>query len=149
MTAQTGRTHPKYIGFFLDNSGGTLTDLTAHLDTAGTFGLTYEELDVTGASNAVQNVVVGRPSAPLTISFVYDTVVMAHLMALDHVTPLTLDVRVGIRHAWESGEPCFGITSSATEGYVFEDFTTDGVKITAKFNVFGPTAPGFSTTAHT
>lgn len=56
---------------------------------------------------------------------------------------------MGIRHAWEAGEPTFGITSSATSGYLFKDFTTDGIKITATFNVFGPTAPDFATAAHT
>lgn len=149
MAAQTGRTHPKYIGFFLDNSAGTLTDLSAHLDTVGTFGLTFEEQDVTGVSNAIQNVVVGRPSAPLTIAFKFDTVVFTHLDALSNTTPLSLDIRVGIRHTWESGEPTFGITSSATSGYLLKDFTTDGSTITATFNVFGPTAPDFATTAHT
>ena len=153
MTAQTGRTHPKYLGVFVDNSAGTLTDLSAYLDAPGTFGLQYAEQDVTGMSDAIQNVVVGRPSAPLSIVWQFDTVVMAHFTACDtvagHNTPMTIDFRMGIRHVWESGEPTFGITSSATSGYVFKDFTTDGIKITTTFNVFGPTAPAFATTAHT
>lgn len=152
MTANTGRTHPKHLEFWLDDSGGTLTNLSAYLDSTGTFGLNYEEQDVTGMSNAIKNIVIGRPEAPLTIVFKFDTVVFAHLNAIDGVnTPLSLDIRMGIRHAWESGEPTFGISSSATSGYLCTGVTIDpsAGTITAKFNVFGPTAPDMATTAHT
>jgi hypothetical protein len=149
MTAQTGRTNAKYISFYLDNSSGTLTDLTAYTSNVGQFGLSYEEQDVTAYNDGAMNVVIGRPSAPLTVTFKNDTTVFAHLIALNRNTPLSLDIRVGIRQVWESGEPCFGITSSATSGYVLKDMTMTDQEITATFNVFGATAPGFATTAHT
>ena len=149
MATQTGRTNLKYVSVFVDNSSGTLTDLSAYLNTAGTFGLTYPEQDVTGISNAIQNVTIGRPSAPLTLVWKFDSVVMAHFNALDRNTPLTIDIRIGVRHAWEAGEPCFGITSSATSGYVLKDLTTDGEIITTTFNIFGAVAPDFATAAHT
>lgn len=149
MTANSGRTNAKYIQFYLDNSSGTLTDLTAYTSDIGTVGLEYDEQDVTAYSDGIKNVTIGRPDAPLQVTFQFDTVLMAHLIALSKTTPLTLDVRFGIRHAWEAGEPTFGITSSATSGYLFKDFTSDGKTVVATFSVFGPTAPEWATAAHT
>ena len=149
MTANSGRTNAKYIGFWLDNSSGTLTDLTAYTKSVGTVGLTYDEQDVTAYSDGVKNVTIGRADAPLSVVFQMDTVPFAHLIALSRVTPLTLDVRFGIRQTWTSGEPVFGITSSATSGYLLKDLTIIETEITATFSVFGPTAPDFATTAHT
>lgn len=148
MAAQTGRTNAKHISFFLDNSSGTLTDLTHYTKSVNTFGLTSDEQDVTAYNDGVMNVTIGRPSAPLTITFQWDTVVFAHLIALNHTTPLSLDIRVGIRQAQVSGEPCFGISSSATSGYLLKDFTATDTEITATFNVFGATAPEWATTNH-
>ncbi len=149
MTANTGRTNAKHIGFFLDASNGTLTDLTAYTKSIGTVGLTFEEQDVTAYSDGVKNVTIGRADAPLSVTFQWDTVVFAHLIALSRTTPLTLDIRFGIRHAWEAGEPVFGITSSATSGYLLKDLTATDTEITASFVVFGPTAPDWAVAAHT
>lgn len=149
MTAQTGKTNAKYIGFFLDNSSGTLTDLTAYTKSVNTVGLTFDEQDVTAYSDAVKNVTIGRANADLSINFIWDTTVFAHLIALSRTTPLTLDIRFGIQHTWESGEPVFGITSSATSGYLLKDLTANDDGIVATFAVAGPTAPNWATTAHT
>jgi hypothetical protein len=149
MTAQSGRTNSKYISFYLDNSSGTLTDLTPYTKNIGTVGLTFEEQDVTAYSDGVRNVTIGRADAPLSITFQMDTVVYAHLIALNRNTPLSLDIRIGIRHAWESGEPVFGISSSATSGYLLKDLTMNDTDIMASFVVFGSTAPDWATTAHT
>lgn len=149
MTANVGRTNANQIMFYLDNSSGTLTDLTPYTKNVGTFGLKFESQDVTAYSDGVKNVTIGRPEAPLQVTFQWDTVVYAHLIALNRNTPLSLDIRVGIRHAWESGEPTFGITSSATSGYVLQDMLPTDTEIVCTFDVFGPTAPNFATTAHT
>lgn len=148
MAAQTGRTNAKFISFYLDNSSGTLTDLTAYTKSVGTFGLTHEEQDLTAYNDGIRNVTIGRADAPLQIVFQNDTVVFAHLIALVRTTPLSLDIRVGIRQVYTSGEPCFGITSSATSGYLFKDMTMTDTEITATFAVFGPTAPDFATSPH-
>ena len=92
MTAQTGRTNAKFIQFYLDNSSGTLTDLSAYTKSVGTFGLTFEEQDVTAYSDGVKNVTIGRPTADLSVTFQVDTVVFAHLIALSRTTPLSHDV---------------------------------------------------------
>jgi hypothetical protein len=147
--ATKSRTNTKFIGVWIDNSGGTLTDLTAYARSVGTVGLTKESQDVTAYNDGIRNVVIGRPDAPLAIQFVMDTTVFAHLIALSDVVPLTIDIRFGIRQAQVTGEPCFGITSSATSGYLIKDITTDGEFINATFEVFGATAPGFATTNHT
>lgn len=151
MTANTGRSNVIYSQFWLDNSAGTLTNLTAYTKTIGDFGLTYETTDVSALSDAVKNFTKGRPEAGLDITFNLDTVVSAHLAALSKTTPLTLDIRVGINHAWEAGEPVFGITSSATSGYVLtsQNVNVDAQEIKCHFDVFGPTAPDFATAAHT
>ena len=152
MTANTGRTNSKHIGVFLDNSSGTLTDITAYCNTVGTIGLTYDTQDVTAYSDGSKNIVIGQPSASLTIGGPFDTVIHAHMIAVNGaVVPLTLDIRVGIRHAWEAGEPQFGITSSATSGYLCHSYTVDLNANTwsATLDVFGPTAPAWGTAAET
>ena len=147
MTAQTGRTHSKHIGVFLDNAAGTLTDITAYVNSVGTIGLVYETQDVTAFSDGSKNIVIGQPTASLAIGGPIDTVIHTHMTAINGLsTPLSLDLRFGIRHAWEAGEPQFGITSSATSGYLCHSYTIDP---SATLDVFGPTAPAWGTAAET
>lgn len=152
MTAQTGRTHAKHITVKLDNSGGTLTDITAYVNTVGTVGVTYETQDVTAFSDGVKNIVIGQPAAALTIGGPIDTTIISHMTAINGAaTPLSLDIQFGIRHAWEAGEPQFGITSSSTSGYLCHGFSIDPSSNTwsATLDVFGATAPAFGTAAET
>lgn len=150
MTANTGRTHFKWLTVKVDNSGGTLTDISAYVSTIGQFGLTYDTQDVTAFSDAVKNIVLGHPGAPITLGGPIDTTIITHFSGINGVgTPLSVDLQMGIRHAWEAGEPQFGITSSATVGYVCTDFKVDPVANTwsASLDVFGATAPAFGTAA--
>ena len=60
------------------------------------------------------------------------------------------DIRYGIRQTQVTGEPQFGISMSATSGYVLTGFKCNGVEsITATFDVFGAIAPAFGTTNET
>lgn len=150
--ATAGRTHAKYIKFLLDDSGGTLTDLTAYVNSIGTVGLVYETQDVTAFSDGSKNITIGQPAAPLTIGGPFDTVSHAHLTAINGaVTPLSLDIRIGIQSAWDAGEPQFGITSSATSGYLLHSYIVDMAANTwsATLDVFGATAPAWGTAAET
>jgi hypothetical protein len=150
MTAQTGRTHAKHITVKLDNAAGTLTDITPYVNSIGTVGLTFETQDVTAFSDGTKNIVIGQPSAPLTIGGPFDTVSHAQLIAINGAaTPLSLDIQIGIRHAWESGEPQFGITSSASVGYLCHSYTVDMSANTwsAQLDVFGATAPAWGPAA--
>ncbi len=149
MAALTGRTHDKFTQVWVDNSSGTLTNLSAYFNNVGAVGLDYEVTDVTAFSDGVKNFLNGYPTAPLQFSGPIDTVTITHLSALNPNTPLSLGIYYGIRAAWESGAPTFGISSSATSGYVFSGFTVSGGVLTAKFNVFGPTAPAWGTSAIT
>ena len=152
MTANTGRTHAKHITVKLDNSGGTLTDISAYVNSIGTVGLTYESQDVTAFSDGSKNIVIGQPTAALTIGGPFDTVIHSQMIGINGaVTPLSLDIQIGIRHAWEAGEPQFGITSSATVGYLCTGYVVDMSANTwsATLDVFGATAPAWGTAAET
>lgn len=149
MTAQTGRTHNKWTQFWLDNSAGTFTNLSAYANSVGAVGLDYEVVDVTAFSDTVKNMLTGYPTADIQVTFPFDTTVITHLSALDPDTPLSLGIYYGIRHAWEAGEPTFGISMDTTHGYIFNGFTASEGTITAKFSVFGATAPAWSTAAFT
>ncbi len=152
MTAQTGRTHSKHITVKLDNSAGTLTDISAYVNTVGSVGVTYETQDVTAFSDGVKNIVIGQPTASLTIGGPIDTTIHTHMTGINGLsTPLSLDIQFGIRHAWEAGEPQFGITSSSTSGYLCHSYTIDPSANTwsATLDVFGATAPAWGTAAET
>ena len=149
------RTNAKFIKVLLDNAAGTLTDISAYVSSVGTVGLTYDTVDVTAFSDGVKNVTIGQPSAPLQFSGPVDTVIITQLTGytanggLTAGGGLSLDIRFGIRHAWEAGEPQFGITGSASVGYLLTGFTIDsgGMTWTATFEVMGATAPAFGTAA--
>lgn len=160
MTANTGRTVDKYVTFLIDDSGGTLREIP--VDSIGGVGLTYEEFDLTAFQDAVKGVLLGQPDASLTITGPFDTTVAgtpptlsgSHtvLSAIDGGnTPLAFDVRIGIRHTWEAGEPTFGITGTTTAGCLVSDYQFTGAgKYSAKLRIAaGSTAPVWATAAHT
>lgn len=112
--------------------------------------MSYETQDVTAFSDGVKNIVIGQPEAPLTIGGPFDTVIHSHMTGINGaVTPLSLDIQIGIRSAWDNGEPQFGITSSATSGYLCHSYTVDPQANTwsAQLNVFGATAPAWGSAA--
>lgn len=148
--ATTGRTHAKHITCKLDNSGGTLTDISAYVNNIGTVGLTYDKQDVTAYADGVKNVVIGQATAALQIGGPFDTTIHTHMTGINGaVTPLSLDIQFGILSAWDAGEPQFGITSSSTSGYLCHSYTVDIANNTwsAQLDVFGPTAPAWGTAA--
>lgn len=150
MTAATGVTNIKWLGLWVDNVSGTLTDLSLYVTDPGEHGLEFAKAVQTGIGERVENFTLGNPSAALTMKFRYDTVVAAHFSALiDRLTPLSVDYRHGIGHAWEAGEPTFGCTSSATSGYIVTGVKWGAEDITVDLDVFGGVAPTFSTSAHT
>ena len=152
MTANVGRTHSKHITVKLDNAAGTLTDITAYVNSVGSIGLNYETQDVTAYSDGAKNIVIGQPTASLQIGGPIDTTIHTQMTGINGLsTPLSLDIQIGIRHAWEAGEPQFGITSSSTSGYLCHSYMVDpsAKTWTATLDVFGPTAPAWGTAAET
>ena len=159
MAAQTGRTVSKWVNIALDDSGGTLRNIP--INSLSIVGLVYEEQEITAWQDAVKGALPGQPDAPIEISGPWDNTVVAAvgtlsgshtvLNAINGVnTPLTIDIQFGVRHAWESGEPQFGITSSAANGYLCMSYTVNPNDMTysASFKLFpGSIAPAWGTTA--
>lgn len=156
MAANTGRTNAKHITVKLDNPAGSLTDITAYVSSVGTVGLTHDTTDVTAYSDGAKNVTIGQPSAQLSISGPFDTTMHTQMTGYSNGlqtdgSGLSMDIQIGIRHAWESGEPQFGITGSATAGYQLVNYSVDsgGMTWSAVLDVFGATAPAWGTAAET
>ena len=159
MTANTGRTVSKFVQFNVSDSGDTLRSIP--VDSINDVGLTYEEMDVTALQDAIKNVLPGHPSCVINITGPVDTSVVAAAGTLSgsHTvlsgivggyTPLSLDVKIGIRQAWDA-EPQFGITVSATSGFLCTEYKVNPQtsKYSAKFVVMGGTAPAWGSTAET
>lgn len=163
----TGRTATRWIRFLVDDSGGTLREIP--ISKISVVGFTYEEQDITAYQDAIKGALPGWPDAPIEISGPFDVSAVqaaagsatAPALSGSHtvldpicgrMTPLTLDVRFGMRQYWTAGEPVFGITSSSTAGYLCLSYIvdTDSMTYTAKFVLYpGTTAPEWGTAAHT
>lgn len=138
------------------------------MDSINGVGLNFDEADVTAFQDAVKNALPDTPECVIEIEGPFDTSAAAsraasgsapvlsgsHTVLKDIAgvgTPLSMDIHFGIRHAWETGEPTFGITSSPTVGFLCTQYTVDAenMKYKAKFVVMGTTAPSWSTSAFT
>ncbi len=161
MAAQTGRTVARWVDFIIDDSGGTLRSIP--VDSINGVGLNYDEVDLTAFQDAVKGALPETPDCVITITGPFDTTAAAAAGTLSGshtilsaivggVTPLSLDCQVGIRHAWESGEPQFGITSSGTSGFLCRSYDPDinTGKYSATIGMFpGSSAPAWGTSAET
>ena len=155
MTANTGRTVSQWTSFNVDDSGGTLRAIP--VNSINGVGLNYEEVDLTAFTDAVKGVLLNTPDCKITISGPFDTTantgshtVLSGIVGL--MVPLALDVRIGMRHAWEAGEPCFGITGTTSNGFICSSYipNPDDGTYTATFVMYpGSAAPAWSTSAHT
>ncbi len=156
----TGRTVGKYMDFILDDSGGTLRSIPVQTVT-GT-GLVFEEMDVTALQDAIKNVLPGQPEMTIEIAGPLSNKAAASAGTLSGshtilsvvnggITPLSMDVQIGIQAAWTSGDPQFGITASATSGMLVTSYTVDIAAMTyaATLKVMGGTAPAWGTAAET
>lgn len=130
-------------------------------------GVVYEEQDLTALQDAVKGSLPGMPDAPIEITGPFSNLAAqgasasgvvpalsgSHtvLSAINGVcTPLSLDIQLGIRHTWETGEPQFGISQSATSGYLCVSYTVDPstMEYSAKFVLYpGSSLPAFGTAA--
>jgi hypothetical protein len=148
MTVNTGRTTQLFTTFKLDNAAGVLTTLSG-VNALPEIGLDSTHIDLTALADPVHGGLPEIPSFTKTFTGVWNSVDHATLTGVDRgMTPLSLDILVGIRHAWELGEPHFGLTSTATAGVLVHNYKTDF--ITYSFDVYmfaGSTAPAWSTGA--
>ena len=157
MTANTGRTQNKYTDVRVEDSGGTLRSIP--VATINGVGVTYDEQEVMAIQDQLHNALSNHANAPIDITGPFDTSVAAAVGTLSgsHTvlsainggnTPLALGVFVGVRHAWEDGEPVFGLSSSATSGYLCSAYTVDPIAGTyaARFVPYpGSTLPAWGT----
>lgn len=124
MAPQTGRTTQNYVQVFIDDDGGTLQEIA--VNNIGGIGLDYPEADQTAWNDAIQGVLLETPSFTTTIGGPFDTATHAVLSGVNGKnTPLSFDVRFGIRHEWEAGEPQFGITATADNGVLVRNYTVN------------------------
>lgn len=163
MAAQTGRTVNKYVTFLINDSGGTLREIPI-LSLSGV-GKVHDEVDLTALQDAIKGAMSGHPAAPLDVTCPFDNSAAASPPTLSGshtvleplnglTTPLSIDVRIGIRHTWETGEPQFGITSSAANGYTVTSYNADvtGSPPTCTAHMVpypGSAAPAWGTAAET
>lgn len=161
MATQYGRSVGRWVNFIVDDSAGTLRAIP--VTSINGVGLNFPEADVTALQDALKGVLPDTPECAITISGPVDNsaAVAAPALSGSHTvlsgingaqTPLTLDVQVGIRHAWESGEPQFGITSSAANGFLCTSYVVDPASMTytARFGLYpGSAAPAWGTAAET
>lgn len=154
MSAQTGRTNKRWVAFLVDDSAGTPRNIP--VNSINGVGLDYGEADVTAFTDAIKNVLPETPDCTIEIQGPFDNTATtgSHTVLSGVVggnTPLTMDVQIGMRHAWESGEPQFGITSSSTAGMLVTKYTVDMDSMTysATLKVMGGTAPAWGTAAET
>lgn len=134
MTANTGRTVKTYVDFIIGDSANTLRSIP--VDTINGLDLTYDEVDLSAFQDPAKGCLLGQPGMKITIGGPFDTTaaqtvgtlsgshtVLSALVGLN--VPRTLDVHIGIQHAWTSGEPQFGISRSASSGFLVSSYSVD------------------------
>jgi hypothetical protein len=161
MAAQLGRTVNKFVDFRIKAFGGTLRSIP--VNSVNGVGLTYPEVDLTAFQDAMKGVLLGTPDCKITIAGPFDNsaVQTAGTLSGSHtvldplngaLTPCTVDVQIGMRHVWEAGEPQFGITSTATSGFLVTSYIPDPTNgtYTATLALYpGSSAPAWGTAAET
>ena len=159
MAANTGRTVKRFCNFICGDSAAVLRAIP--VDSINGVGLDYPEADMTAFQDAIKGVLPDTPECVIDITGPVDNSAAAASPALSgsHTVlsainglsvPLSLDVQIGIRHTWEAGEPQFGITKSATSGFLCLTYNVnpDTMRYTAKFGMFpGSAAPAWDVAA--
>lgn len=127
------------------------------VDSINGVGLTFPEVELMAFMDAIRGALPDTPDCQIEITGPFDSTATtgAHTVlsaAAGVATPRSLDVQVGIRHDWETGEPQFGITATATSGFICTSYIADvnTGKYSAKFRLFpGSSAPAWGTVAET
>jgi hypothetical protein len=150
MAPQNGRTSKRYNQVWIDNAAGTLTRLIGIDDVPDT-GMNCDITDLTALNDASKGGLPGIPDYTATYTGIWNTTDHTTLIGITNgVTPLSFDVRNGIRQTWEAGEPQFGITSDASNGVLVHSYKTNFQ--TYSFTVYmfaGSAAPAWGTVAET
>jgi hypothetical protein len=150
MAQQTGRTVGDFTSFLIGDGTAMRTIL---IDSLGDVGLDYPEEQMSAFQDAVKGVLVGKPDFSLTFGGPFsDTATTGTHTVLSAMvgvmTPRSFDVQIGIRHAWEAGEPQFGITETAANGCIVTAYKVSGGKYSASIRMYpGSAAPAWGVAA--
>lgn len=159
--ANTGRTTFKNLNFVIHDNTGVPVLRTIPIDSLSVVGVAYEEQDLTAWMDAVKNALPSMPDAPIEWGGPFDSAAVQAVGTLSGshtvlsplnglMIPLTIDIQFGVRHAWVAGEPQFGITATATAGYVLTKYTLDpsSMRYSARAVLYpGSTLPAWGTVA--
>jgi hypothetical protein len=163
MAAQTGRTVSKWVKVYLDDSTATLREIP--VDSINGVGFDYPAKDLTAFQDALHTVLPEIPDLEITLTGPFDSTAaqaasgsgVAPALSGSHTvlngivggnTPLAFGIAVGMRQYYTTGEPVFGITGTAANGFLCLSYVVnmDDMKYTAKFKVMtGSAAPAWGT----
>jgi hypothetical protein len=153
--ADTGRTTRNRVLVYIDDSGATLRNIP--VNSISGLGLDYDQHDEDAMYDAIHGALVGTPNFVCTLSGPFDSTadtgsytVLAPLAGLN--VPLAFDVRIGIRSAWDAGEPTFGITGTNANGVLVANFTVNPDDMTYSADIVpyaGTAVLAWATAAHT
>ena len=126
MTANLDRTISRWTRFYFSD-GSAMRNIP--VNTINGIGLNYPEVEVYAFLDVIRGVLLDTPDCAIDIQGPFTNEAnSAHAVlnaANGVMTPRSLDVQVGIQHAWESGEPQFGVTATATSGFVVSQYIFD------------------------
>lgn len=161
----TGRTLTRFEKFQCDDSGGTVRDINVKSMTP--IGLDYPEVDMSARNDPAAGALLGQPIMKFSITCVFDTLVVqaasgtgaapafsgSHtvLSAINGLlVPLTVGYYRGIRAVWATNDPCIGLTSTSTVGYLFRNYWVNGDECGGDFVLYpGSTLPAWGSAAFT
>lgn len=153
MTAQTGRTIPDFTELYLSN-GASMVGMK--IDSLGDLGMDYEEIDMSAWVDACKGVLIGKPDFSLEFGGPIDNTATTGpstiLRAAAGVnTARSFDVQIGIRHAWESGEPQFGLSAvvASNSGVIITSYKESEGRYSARMRLVAGSAvmPAWGTAA--
>ena len=161
MTSATGRTTFKHTTLYIGDSADVLRAVP--INSLSVVGVTYSETDLTAWQDAVTGRLPNMPDCVIEFGGPFDTSAAAAAPALSGshtvlsvlnglMVPRTLDIRIGIRATQEADSPQFGITKSATSGFLVTKYTVDpsAGMYSARAVLFpGSALPAFGTAAET
>ena len=148
-----GRTVSRWVNFVIEDSAQTIRDIP--INSISMVGVVYEEQDLTAFQDLVKGALPNMPDAPIEITGPWSTAAaqaasgsaVAPALSGSHTVlndlpgamlPLTLDVQFGDRATYTDGAAQFGISQSATSGYICTSYTVnaDDSTYSARFVLF-------------
>jgi len=145
-----------------DATAGTLRAIP--INSLSVVGIAYDEQDLTAWQDAVKGALPTMPDAPVEFGGPFDNSALAALPTLSGshtllnalngaVAPVSLDIQFGMGGlVWAATMPQFGLTCSATSGYIVTKYTVDPSSMTYSARAVlipGSALPAWGTAAET